>query len=479
MAGITSQGLQIKRLPEILESLESKARAEFGSAINLQEDSLLAQLLAIFSAEVADLWEGVQGVYDASFPNSSTGINLDNVAALVGITRLAAKATDVDLRLTGVVNTVIPAGALFEQVSTGYQFQTGQSLTLSASSFNSALISISSVNPSTLYSVTIGGTTRSYTSGVSPTANDIASGLVTAINSPAFGVTASNNGDGTFTISLVGVEERTLSLSAGLTTTVVSRIINTLCTITGPVSVDPTTITIIKTPVFGLNSVTNPLAGVPGRNEETDSELRQRRLESVTIAGAATVDAIRAAIRQIEGVTTAIVVENDTNVTDGDGRPPKSFEVIVEGGADQDIGDTIWASKPAGIESFGDVPVVVVDSEGQQHTVYFSRPEIVYIHFDVVYELYNEEMFPSNGEQAIKDAMVAYGESLDVGDNVLLQRFLGPIYNAVAGLANVTVTVATSVDGITPGAYTGNNVNITASQVAAFATSRISVSEAP
>lgn len=479
MAGITESGLQIKRLPEVLESMQSKCRISFGSTINLEEDSILSHLLTIFSAEVADLWEGVQGVYDAAYPDSSDGVNLDNVASLVGVTRLSAEKATAEMRITGTVNTVIPQGTEFEQVGSGVRFSTNTSLTLANTSFNQVVIQVTNVVPSTVYSVTIGGTTRSYNSGGSPTANSIAGGLVAAINTPDFGVVASNNLDGTFNITLPTIEERTLTISANLTTTLISRIIPADSNDFGEIAADPNTITIIKTPVFGMNFVTNPLAAVPGRNEETDDELRQRRLESVQIAGVGTVDAIRSALRQVDGVTNAIVIENDTNSVDGEGRPAKSFECVVDGGDDQDIGNTIWKTKPAGIETFGDIDVTVADSVGSEHTVYFSRPEIVYIHFDVEYTLYSEEMFPSSGEDAIKKAMADFGNTLDVGEDVLLQRFLGPIYSSVPGLSNVAITVATSTDGITPGSYTTNNVSISGTQVAAFDISRISVSEAP
>jgi hypothetical protein len=77
-------------------------------------------------------------------------------------------------------------------------------------------------------------------------------------------------------------------------------------------------------------------------------------------------------------VLQAFVIENETDVTDGFGRPPHSFEVIVVGGDDQEIGQTIFDTKPIGINTYR-VPgadgrtVQVTDSQGTVHDINFSR----------------------------------------------------------------------------------------------------------
>ena len=49
------------------------------------------------------------------------------------------------------------------------------------------------------------------------------------------------------------------------------------------------------------------------------------------------------------------------------GRPPKSFEAVVEGGSDQAVAQEIWLTKPAGIETYGNVNngngITILDSQ--------------------------------------------------------------------------------------------------------------------
>ena len=88
-------------------------------------------------------------------------------------------------------------------------------------------------------------------------------------------------------------------------------------------------------------------------------------------------------VLEVEGVQQAFVFENVTLATDSDGLPPKSFEVVVEGGADQDIADTIFLHKPAGIETFGTTSLSVLDTQGFNHTVKLSRPTTLQMFVDV------------------------------------------------------------------------------------------------
>jgi Baseplate J-like protein. len=99
--------------------------------------------------------------------------------------------------------------------------------------------------------------------------------------------------------------------------------------------------------VIGLESDRN----VDGLDRETDRELRERYYLSLAAGGAATIDSIRAAVLKVPGVRTARVFQNPTMEFDDEGRPPKSVEVVVLGGADGDVAQAIHDTIAAGIES--------------------------------------------------------------------------------------------------------------------------------
>ena len=72
------------------------------------------------------------------------------------------------------------------------------------------------------------------------------------------------------------------------------------------------TLTEIVTPLPFITECYNENAGLTGRNEETDTELRLRREQTLSVGGTGTIDAIYSAIRNIQDVREAKVLENAT-----------------------------------------------------------------------------------------------------------------------------------------------------------------------
>jgi hypothetical protein len=110
------------------------------------------------------------------------------------------------------------------------------------------------------------------------------------------------------------------------------------------------------------------------RSVETDYELNERSSES-QVASGSSLDAIRAKVLNISDVSEAIGYENVENYEDENGLPAKSIELIVSGGDDDEIAETILAQKSGGISTNGNTSRTVSDSQGKNHTIKFSRPE--------------------------------------------------------------------------------------------------------
>ena len=148
------------------------------------------------------------------------------------------------------------------------------------------------------------------------------------------------------------------------------------------------TITGIATPFTGWTVVTNASDAVPGSAAEQDPALRARREASLTSGGSSPVDAVRAALIAVSGVSKVTVTENATNRTSAEGIPPKSLWCIVQGGTDAAVAAALWAAKGAGIGTHGNTPVVVLDTGGFSRTVYFQRPTTInmYCALTVVYD---------------------------------------------------------------------------------------------
>jgi len=135
---------------------------------------------------------------------------------------------------------------------------------------------------------------------------------------------------------------------------------------------------VISTPVGGLDAITLQENSADGEDEETDSDLRFRREQSLALPGSSTVEAIRADVLQVTGVDSCTVFENRTGTTDALGLPPKSIEVLVYSENDDytgpDVADKIQLVKPAGTETYGSLSATTEDSAGNQYTTYYSEP---------------------------------------------------------------------------------------------------------
>ena len=181
-------------------------------------------------------------------------------------------------------------------------------------------------------------------------------------------------------------------------------------------------------------------------------------------------DSIASALLTLNGVTSANVYENDQDTTDDEGRPPHSIEAVVNGGESDEIGLTIWQKKSAGINTFGSQSVTINDSQGFPHVINFNRPLVVDIYLNVTVTEYPEESLPPNAQNMIEEAVLNYGNSLTIGNDVILQRFMGAIYSAVSGIGYITITAST--DGVT---YSTSNISIDPRHVASFDATRIQV----
>lgn len=126
-------GYTAPRLAELREALRDAVRVELGDQVNLDEGTLLGNLVDIVAARMDEMGEGLQGVYDAFDERSATDIYLDNLASLVGLIREAATRSTVVLALTtlGAVPVVVPAGSIVADAE-GVQWITAALATIPA-----------------------------------------------------------------------------------------------------------------------------------------------------------------------------------------------------------------------------------------------------------------------------------------------------------------------------------------------------------
>lgn len=154
----------------------------------------------------------------------------------------------------------------------------------------------------------------------------------------------------------------------------------------GFVDVAAHALTFISTPTLGVLSVDN--ASVPivaGTDEETDAQFRLRRARTMALPARGTYDAMLSAVNAVESVVQAVVYENTTNATDARGVPAHGAWVIVDGGADADVGAALYPRIPLGLPLRGAVSVPIVQQDGTVYNVLFDRPtpQLLYVSVNI------------------------------------------------------------------------------------------------
>lgn len=222
----------------------------------------------------------------------------------------------------------------------------------------------------------------------------------------------------------------------------------------------------IITVISGWSEVINNGDAVPGRSAETDSQLRERRLESVVTAAAGTIEAVINAVEQVDGVVYCDGEDNRTMNT-VDGLPPKSYHIIVDGGTDEAVATAILNSISAGMATYGSESITVQDSTGRNVVINFDRITSIDIYY--VCNLTTDANYPADGDDQVKAALVAYGETLERG---------GDVYNwkAIAALNEIPgITAMTIYQGTSPAPIVSTNITIGVNERASIETARITV----
>nr|HPO44228.1 baseplate J/gp47 family protein [Spirochaetota bacterium] len=225
------------------------------------------------------------------------------------------------------------------------------------------------------------------------------------------------------------------------------------CTQSGTTgNVPAASITSIKTPISGVDSVINPAAASGGRPRESDPELRSS-YEDMPASTGSSIDAIRGIVAGLPGVINTIANENTGNTEDANGLPPRSIEVVVIGGIDTDIANAIFTKKSAGIETFGSTLVVVTDSQGLSHNIRFSRPTAASVY--VTYEVAANSEWSADSIAIMKRKAIAYIGGVDdqsveyngvgIGGRIAAWKLIA-IQSDVGGINNLTVKLGRAPD---------------------------------
>lgn len=159
------------------------------------------------------------------------------------------------------------------------------------------------------------------------------------------------------------------------------------------------------------------------------------------------------------------------------GRPPKSFEIVAQGGDSTAIANAIYGAKPAGIETYGNVTIDVTDAFGNLYPISFSRPTQVpiYVAITLITDLTSSPTpkFNVGSIPTIQEDIVDIGNAIPIGGLIIGFGSDGLIgaFNSVPGIVSYTLFF-----GESPGPVSNANIQLQPEQIAEFQTFLVSIS---
>lgn len=464
--GVTVNGFVRKRLPEIREDIFKSLEQNLGSTVSRQPNSMIGVLVGVYAAELDRMWQLLERDYYDRSPISASEGSLDNTLAYTNVQRKKAQASYLYAVCYGRSGMVLPANCQIKDTS-GYKWNIIEESTITLNDCVHVTLEVETPTKGKVYSVQFDNdAVIKYTAQENDTALIVAVALASQSvpkwqGSIVEGKLVFERTDRRYGAVVVPNES--------FVVTQVGSPIRFDCEEYGEIEPLLNSVNYINTNYDGWFSVSNESETYVGRDYETASEVRQRYASAVFRNSIGMKESIKAALLELQDVTSVTIYENRTDET-VDGLKPHSFQAIVFGGDEEAIARTILNVAPLGIDTNGDICVRIEDSEGASQDVCFSRPHEVQIYVKVIIKEYNEEILPGDAIDKIKNIVFEQISKLSMGNDVIYQRLLGPIYSGVDGISYIECSV--SKDGQP---YKQENISIERNELAVTKLANVTV----
>jgi len=476
--GVTKTGVNIKRLDTIVEEIHDDLSAGWGVNTRLNPKSKLNVLVTDFGDKIAELWEFGKGIYDAMYPSSAEGINLDNAAQYGGSVRLLSAPSYYRILCTGIDGTYLPAGTIVaSDTNPSVNLTLLSQRLITRASFSKVIIKATVPDVSGNLTIVLNGKSYSATVQKGATPDEAMAALAAAIDDDDFSIDVDHEAALILVNAKDEASSNTLVLPETLTTESVSSVIVFATTEIGDIFLPNGAISKIVKSVAGLESVVNVGSYIAGRKTETDREFRISYIDRIFNRSSRMTGSIKSAIiDNVQGVRSVEVYENDTDSVDAMGRWPHSVEAVVDGGDAMEIASQILNVKAGGINTFGSVVVEVPGEYGEGIPIRFNRPTYLPVWFRVGIVLSKTEPLATNYVEIIKNVILEEMDKVGTGNSVAPQRSMtGAISRSIAGIDYVDISMAVQDGEDSPEKFDMRIVPVSERECAVASANRVEV----
>jgi hypothetical protein len=378
--------------------------------------SVVGTLARAIARELKLLYEQVDQAYRRAFIDEANGVALDNVVALLNVTRnpaLKARGEVTFFRKSATTRNVpIPAGTRIEDASRRAFVTTKatqiEPVITETSRLGDDSVTVKNQIAAKKKAPDIEGIWRKL-----PNSDLVSGTAIVAANTPGMELSDDKR---TILFAKVAQPVRDALATAGALLVrykAVSVTVPVEALAAGPEgNVNSNAVVIMPTPPSGVDGVVNEMPIIGGQSPESDEQLRDRAKHALERNGNATLNAIKFAVLDVDGVEGVEVVDNsiDSSIPLGEVR------VRYSGGDDGKVLEVVEQTRAAGI-------VARLDKINE-------------VLISGIFYVIAEPPTPENAAEALRTRVVDAIRSLAIGQPLSLRRLSALAYQ-VDGLADV------------------------------------------
>lgn len=129
MAGVSETGFTKLTVEEVLLEIQKEMRIAFGNAFDMTPEGPDGQQAGIIARFLADQWTMAEAVFNAYNPAAVSGVGLDNLVRLNGISRISGQPSTAAVYLDGTPGVSVPKGSTVSTVD-GIEYTTNEDVIL-------------------------------------------------------------------------------------------------------------------------------------------------------------------------------------------------------------------------------------------------------------------------------------------------------------------------------------------------------------
>ena len=482
MSGITIYGFVRKTLNEVINSMKINTRAKLGSTWNTESGGVLNTVLSVFSEELDQCWQGLEGVYASQTLDGAEGIYLDDILSQQGVyrkgrTASSGKAIIFSNYATSNIGSTINAGATTIG-SNNISYATQKAVTLdnylSCYKLSAAQLTEGQAYSFTAYS-TRNPNNQVFNFTPSSEANKalVLQQLAIFINNNILDMPTRAYFDPITTTMYLGFNQQlnlpqpfpTGTLFIGVTPNVGSlgHSVNLLTNIVGFNPLPPNSLTGINPSYTGFESIVNGDDFSAGSEVQTDAEYRLTAINIKETSIGGTTDSIEAGLLALEGVVDARVYENPTedeviDLSSNVVALPYTYNVAVLGGDDNEVAQVILNKSPANTKRYGTYIASAINTKGNSVDVNFTKVGYFDVEIEISYTAKNNTVLSEAEKPSIIKNIIEAVSSLEIGSTIPLNLLEAVTFQSVAFSRLFSVSIRAKDLTVVSGEFTDQNL---------------------